>query len=110
MEWKELEKMTVLKLREEALKFPQIEGVHGKPKEQLMDEIATALGIEKPHVRFTETIVHTKSELKTKILELKAERDKLLQAHDHKKLHEVRREMHELKHEIRRLEAKAAHG
>jgi hypothetical protein len=47
MDWKELEKMTVLKLREEALKFPQIQGVHGKNKEQLMDEIATALGIEK---------------------------------------------------------------
>jgi uncharacterized membrane protein YjjP (DUF1212 family) len=110
MDWKELEKMTVLKLREEALKFPQIEGVHGKSKEQLMDEIATALGIEKPHVRFTETIVHTKSDLKTKIHLLKAERDQLLQAHNHKKLHEVRREMHELKHEIRKLEAKAAHG
>jgi hypothetical protein len=102
--------MTVLKLREEALKFPQIEGVHGKNKEQLMDEIATVLGIEKPHVRFTETIVHTKSDLKAKIDELKVERDKLLQAHDHKRLHDVRREMHELKHEIRKIEAKAAHG
>ena len=49
MDWKDLEKMTVLKLREEALKFPQIEGVHGKNKEQLMLEIAKALGIEKPH-------------------------------------------------------------
>ena len=46
MEWKDLEKMTVLKLREEALKFPQIQGVHGKSKETLMHEIATALGIE----------------------------------------------------------------
>jgi hypothetical protein len=110
MEWKDLEKMTVLKLREEALKFPQIEGVHGKNKEQLMDEIANVLGIERPHARLTEKIVHTKSDLKTKIHLLKAERDKLLEAHDHKKLHEVRREMHELKHEIRRLEAKAAHG
>ena len=40
MDWKDLERMTVLKLREEALKYPQIEGVHGKHKEQLMDEIA----------------------------------------------------------------------
>ena len=47
MEWKDLEKMTVLKLREEALKFPEIRGVHGKNKEQLMDEIANALGIQK---------------------------------------------------------------
>jgi uncharacterized membrane protein YjjP (DUF1212 family) len=110
MEWKDLEKMTVLKLREEALKFPQIEAVHGKNKEQLMHEIADILGIEKPHVHFTETIVHTKSELKHKIHDLKTERDRLLQMHDHKKLHEVRRELHELKHTIRRIEAKAAHG
>jgi hypothetical protein len=110
MEWKDLEKMTVLKLREEALKFPEIEGVHGKNKEQLMDELAKALGIEKPHAHFTEKVVHTKSDLKHKIQELKSERTKLLQAQDHAKLHDVRREMHKLKHEIRKIEAKAAHG
>lgn len=112
MDWKDLEKMTVLKLREEALKYPQIEAVHGKLKEQLMDEIAKALSIEKPHLQFTETIVHTKAELKHKIHELKAEREQLLAAHDHKKLQEVRREVHELKHSIRKIEAKAAkaHG
>jgi len=110
MDWKDLEKMTVLKLREEALKFPQIQGVHGKNKEQLIDEIATALGIQKPHTHFTETIVHTKLDLKAKIHELKADRDKLLHAHDHKKLHDLRREIHEIKHQIRKLEAKAAHG
>ena len=110
MDWKDLEKMTVLKLREEALKYPQIEGVHGKNKEQLMDEIANILGIERPHAHFTETVVHTKSDLKHKIRELKDERERLLEAHDHKKLHEVRRELHELKHTIRKLEAKAAHG
>jgi hypothetical protein len=110
MDWKDLEKMTVLKLREEALKYPQIEGVHGKHKEQLMDEIAKVLGIEKPHSHFADTVVHTKADLKHKIQELKIEREKLLVAQDHKKLHEVRREMHELKHTIRKLEAKAAHG
>ena len=47
MEWKDLEKMTVLKLREEALKFPEIKNVHGKNKEQLLDEVAEALGIDK---------------------------------------------------------------
>jgi hypothetical protein len=110
MEWKDLEKMTVLKLREEALKYPQIEAVHGKQKEQLMVEIAAALGIDRPHSHFSQNVVQTKSELKHKIHELKVEREKLIAAHDHKKLHEVRREMHELKHTIRKLEAKAAHG
>ena len=106
MEWKDLEKMTVVKLREEALKFPEIEGVHGKNKGQLMDELANALGIEKPQVRFSEKVVHTKSDLKHRIHELKVERDKSLAAHDHRKLHEVRREMHSLKHTIRKIEAK----
>src|SRR5437667_12349189 len=110
MEWKDLDKMTVLKLREEALKFPEIEGVHGENKEQLMDELAKALGIEKPHVHFTEKIVHTKSDLKHKILELKSERDKLPQGHDHEKLHDGRGAMHTLKHEVRKLGAKGARG
>ncbi len=110
MEWKDLERMTVLKLREEALKFPQIEGVHGKHKEQLMDELAQIQGIEKPHAHFAGTVVHTKADLKNKIHDLQSERDKLLEAHDHKKLHEVRRQIHELKHTIRKIEAKAAHG
>jgi hypothetical protein len=108
MDWKDLEKMTVLKLREEALKYPQIESVHGKNKEQLMDEIANILGIDKPHMHFTANVVQTKSDLKQKINELKIEREKLLLVHDHQKLHDVRRELHELKHTIRRIEAKAA--
>ncbi len=110
MEWKDLEKMTVLKLREEALKFPEIEGVHGKNKEQLMDELAKVLGIEKPHVHFAEKGGDTKSVLKHKIKELKTERENVLQAHDHKKLHDVRRQVHKLKHEIRKIEAKVAHS
>ena len=112
MDWKDLEKMTVLKLRDEALKFPQIEGVHGKNKEQLMVEIARALGIERPHAHFTESVVHTKSDLKHRIHDLKVEREKLLATQNHQGLHELRREIHELKHTIRRIEAKAktAHG
>lgn len=46
MDRKDLEKMTVLKMREEALKYPQIAGVHGKNKEQLIEEISKALGLE----------------------------------------------------------------
>jgi hypothetical protein len=112
MDWKDLEKMTVLKLREEALKFPQIEGVHGKNKEQLMVEIAKALGIEKPHAHFTDSVVHTKSDLKHRIHDLKIARENLIATQNYKGLHELRREIHELKHTIRKIEAKAkaAHG
>ena len=108
MVWNDLEKMTVLKLREEALRFPQIESVHGKNKGQLMEELANALGIQKPHVHFSETIIHTKSDLKHRIHELKTERNKMLETHDHRRLHELRREMHALKHAIRKIETKEA--
>ncbi len=109
MDWKELEKMTIVKLREEALKHPeQIKGVRGKSKSQLMDELAALLHIEKPHVHFTETVVHTKGDLKHKIHELKARREQLIAAKDHKTLHEVRREMHQLKRRIRKIEQASA--
>lgn len=110
MEWKDLQKMTVLKLREEALKYPQIEAVHGKDKPQLMAELAAVLHIDKPHVTFSEQVNVSKSELKHKIHDLKLERDKLIAVHDDRKLHDVRREIHHLKHAIRRMEAHAAHG
>ena len=105
MDWKELEKMTVVKLREEALKHTQISGVRGKTKAQLMDELAVVLGIEKPQHHFTEKVVHTKESLKKAIRDLKHKRDELIRARDHKALHDVRREMHRLKHTIRKIEA-----
>ncbi len=105
MDWKELEKMTIVKLREEAMKFPEeIKGVHGKSKAQLMDELAKQLGIEKPHVHFAEKVVHDKDDLKHKIRDLKVEREALIAAKDHKKLHETRRAIHKLKRQIRRIE------
>jgi len=108
MDWKDLEKLTIVKLREEAMKFPEeIKGVHGKSKAQLMDELAKQLGIEKPHVHFAEKVVHDKGDLKKKIHELKVQREKLIAAKEHKKLHETRREIHKLKHQIRKIERAA---
>jgi hypothetical protein len=108
MDWKDLEKLTIVKLRDEALKHPeQIKGVHGKSKAQLIDDLAHILGIERPHVHFAEEVVHTKDDLKHKIHDLKAQREQLIAARDHKKLHEVRREIHTLKRRIRKIEHEA---
>ena len=104
MDWKEMEQRTVIKLREEALKHPEIKGVHGKSKPQLMNELAGGLGIEKPHVHFTDKVVHTKEDLKHKIRALKDQREKLIEAKDRKALHGVRREIHNLKRKIRQIE------
>ncbi|PYU87887.1 MAG: hypothetical protein DMG08_27075 [Acidobacteria bacterium] len=107
MDWKELEKMTIVKIREEALKH-EIKSVHGKSKAQLMDELASVLVIEKPHVHFAEKVVHSKGELKHKIRELKGERHKAIAAHDHKALHDIRRQIHKMKRQIKKIETKAA--
>lgn len=108
MEWKELEKMTVTRLREEALKHPdQIKGVHGKSKAQLMDELSRIMGIEKPHVSFTEQVSHTKESLKNQIRQLKVQRDQLIKAHESPELHGVRRQIHKLKRQIRKIELQA---
>ncbi len=109
MDWKEMDKMTVVKLREEALKHPEIKGVHGKSKAQLMDEMAGLLKIEKPHMHLKEEVVHTKEDLKKKIHELQGTRGTLIQAKDHKGLHTLRREVHKLKRQVRKIEhAKSA--
>jgi hypothetical protein len=104
MDWKEMDKMTVVKLREEALKHPEIKGVHGKSKVQIMDELATLLKIEKPHLHLKEEVVHTKEDLKKKIHELQAKRGGLIEAKDHEGLHSLRREVHKLKRQIRKIE------
>lgn len=104
MDWKEMDKLTVVKLREEALKHPEIKAVHGKSKAQLMDELAAILKIEKPHVHFKEEVVHTKGDLKHKIHELLVKRGALIAAKDHKGLHGLRREVHKLKRQIRKIE------
>ena len=102
MKWHDLEKMTVVKLREEAHE-KGLKGVSGKNKAQLVEELAGVLGLEKPHEELTDRSVHSKSDLKHQIQELKAQRAKLIEAHDHKGLKAVRRKVHGLKRQIKRI-------
>ena len=41
----DLEKMTVIKLREEALKYSELSGVHGMKKSELVDALAKLMGL-----------------------------------------------------------------
>lgn len=106
MEWHDLETMTVVKLREEAHE-KGIESVHGKNKAELVEALAAVLGIERPHEELAGTAVETKSDLRQQIRELKARRGKLIEAHDHQGLKDVRRKVHRLKRKIRRIHAAA---
>ena len=79
MDWHELEKMRVADLREMAKEKTELEGVSALHKDELVAKLAEALGIPRPH-----KVVEGggKLELKQKIRELKAERQKAIDARD----------------------------
>jgi len=68
---KPLDRWTVKELREEALNIPDVQGVHGMNKEELVSILRKAKGIEAPPQKKTETM----REVKHKISELKKVRD-----------------------------------
>ena len=100
MELKDLEKMTVIKLREEAAKYEDIKGASGLKKEQLIEILAGKMGIEaKPVVAAPSTAKH---ELKRQIKALKVKRDEALQSKDYEALKQHRRQIRGLKRQIRK--------
>ncbi len=99
MELKDLEKMTVTKLREEAAKFEDVKGVSGMKKDQLIDIMCEKLDIHRPKKQ-VEGI--EKSVLKARMRALKAKRSQAEADHDHEALAEIRRRIKTYKRSIRR--------
>ena len=87
MEFKELEKLTVVKLREEASKFEDLKGVSGMNKPQLIDVLCQKLGIERPHAD-VEGI--DKPTIKGRLKELQAKRKQALADRNHETLVDLR--------------------
>lgn len=98
MDWHELEKKKVTELRELAKDKAGVEGTHGYRKEQLVEFVARALGIEKPHL-VAEGI--NKTEIKAKIRALKADVASALETKDRATAKRKRRQIHRLKRRIR---------
>lgn len=98
MEYHELEKTKVTELREMA-HAQGISDATGRSKEELVDLLATKLGIEKPHVVI---VGLDKSKVKQRIRALKKERDEALANKDHERLHALRRKIHGLRHRLRK--------
>jgi hypothetical protein len=99
---KPLEKMTVKELREMAKDIPQIVGVHGMKKEELIVEIKKAKGITDEPLKKADASV---AQLKQKIKALKIERQAALEAKDKKKATIFRRRISRLKKKTRRAAA-----
>jgi len=102
---KPLEKMTVKELREMAKDIPQIVGVHGMKKEELIVEIKKAKGITDEPVKKADATV---AQLKQKIKAFKIERQAALEAKDKKKATIFRRRISRLKKKTRQAAVQKA--
>ena len=99
---KPLEKMTVTDLREMAKEIPEITGVHGMKKDDLIGAIKKAKGIkEKPAKKADATV----GEIKKKIRAFKSQRQAAIEAKDKKMAMIYKRRISRLKKKTRRVAA-----
>ena len=95
---KPLERWTVKELREEALTIPDVQGVHGMNKEELLSIVRKAKGMEAPPQKKTEAV----RDVKHKISELKKLRDEeRVQGAAHTRLDILRKKISRLKKKTR---------
>ncbi len=99
MDAKELLRLNVPKLREEALKAPGAVGVTGMKKEELIQLLARAHGI----VLEKRTTSTEKTEIKKRIRALKAKRDEALGRQAYEEVARIRRGIRSLKRRTREL-------
>jgi len=100
--FQDLKHKTVAELREIAkdIEHEAVKGYTQLNKEHLLKAICTALNIDM-HVHHDVKDMD-KSKIKIEIRKLKLERDKALEAHDHKKLKNIRRQIKKYKNKLRR--------
>ena len=101
--YKELKKKKVVELKEIAagLEHEAVKGYTQLNKEHLLTAVCKALGID----TFEHHVAKgaDKTSIKAKIRGMKKDRDKAEDAHDHKKLKQIRREMKGLRNQLRRM-------
>lgn len=107
MELKDLARMTVTKLREEAHKFEDIKGAIGMTKEQLIDILCDKYGIQKRKELPKGIGRHA---LKEKIHKLRGQRDQVLAGGDRKAIRKHRGRLKALRRRLRKVIEKAEHG
>ena len=107
MELRDLQKMTVVKLREEGLKHSSITGVYAMDKGQLIEALAEVFGIDiEAAVRAArEQFATDKTVLKREIRALKGQRDTALTTHDAVQVQQTRLNIKKRKRALRRLAA-----
>jgi len=110
MELRDLQKLTVVKLREEALKHTSIAGVYAMDKGQLIEALAEVYGIDLEAAARSarEQFAADKVALKREIRALKGQRDTALATHDAVQAQQTRLDIKKRKRTLRRLAASQA--
>lgn len=117
MDSKELGKLTVAQLRDEAKKLPNVKGISSMKKGELVELLSSsdssapapqkaAVAAAKPKGRLAKPT--GKTELKQRIRELKELKREALSRSDGKKAKQCNREIHHYKHLLRRMAREAA--
>ena len=96
---KPLDKMTVKELREIALEIPDLKGVHGMNKQDLLDAVKDHRGIRDPKPKKAS---HSVREIKKQIQELKARKQALASENNRRQSDILRRKISRLKKKTRR--------
>jgi hypothetical protein len=101
--YEELKKKTIDELREIAkgLGEDAIKGYTQMNKEHLLPTLCKALGIDVHKHPHHEAVGIDKAKIKARMHQLKAEKEKALEAHDSARLKAIRREYHHLTRKIR---------
>jgi hypothetical protein len=94
-----LEKMTAKELRELALSIGGVTGVHGMNKEELVRAVREARGEPAPETKAVKNV--PVRELKAKMKELRAKKQAVAEAGDHKRADILRRKIGRLKKKTR---------
>ena len=106
VDWHELTKKRVADLREMMQEhLPEVTGITQMKKDQLLELLSEAMGIEKPHKVVTGL---DKGAIKARLRDLKTKREAALAAGDKRDLHRRRREINRLKRKLRKA-AKLTH-
>lgn len=105
MELRDLRRLTVVKLREEAFKHPSIAGVNGMAKNELIEALAPIFGIDlaAEERAARERFAGDKTTLKQAIRGLKAERHATLSEGDAARRKQVRLGIKQRKRALRRM-------
>lgn len=102
MELKDLRRMTSVKLREEALKHPDITGVHGLNKEQLVEAMAKVYGIKIDEDKESAKPKDAGA-IKQEIKQLKKQREEEITNQNKLELQKIRKKIKRLKRRTRAL-------